>query len=303
MWIAIALAAGVCQTVRNALARGLVGRVSSPMISWARFAFNLPFAALLLGVLVLRNGAYALSGPFLGLCAAAAVTQLVANIALVEAFRRTGFARSIVFHKLEVVLVALVGLALFGERPSPFGWVGIGACTLGVLAMNLGRAGGDGGRARRALTLDAGGALALGCALLLVATSFCLKEANARFALDNPRLGEGRFQAAANTLFHTTWIEVAVLTAALCLTRPADLLGVRRNAGRMALMGVAAFAGSLGWFWSFSLTLVAYVKAVGQIESVLAVAFALFVLREREVERQLVGVALVLLGILLVLLG
>ncbi len=63
------------------------------------------------------------------------------------------------------------------------------------------------------------------------------------------------------------------------------------------------FCGSLGWFWAYSLTLVAYVKAVGQVEGVLAVMLALWVWREAEVRRQLPGVALVTSGILLVLLG
>ena len=46
-----------------------------------------------------------------------------------------------------------------------------------------------------------------------------------------------------------------------------------------------------------------YLKAVGQVESVLAVVLGLVVWREREVWRQLPGVALVLAGIGLVLLG
>jgi uncharacterized membrane protein len=48
---------------------------------------------------------------------------------------------------------------------------------------------------------------------------------------------------------------------------------------------------------------VAYVKAVGQIEAVLAIGLALFVWHEREVVRQLPGVTLVMAGIALVLLG
>ena len=71
----------------------------------------------------------------------------------------------------------------------------------------------------------------------------------------------------------------------------------------MALIGATGFGGSLCWFWSYSLTLVAYAKAVGQIEAILAVILALVVWREREMLRQLPGVALVTAGIALVLLG
>ena len=72
---------------------------------------------------------------------------------------------------------------------------------------------------------------------------------------------------------------------------------------RMLLIGLTGFLGSLGWFWAYSLTLVAYVKALGQIEAIAAVLFSLLIWKEREVLKQLPGIALVVLGIVLVLLG
>jgi drug/metabolite transporter (DMT)-like permease len=71
----------------------------------------------------------------------------------------------------------------------------------------------------------------------------------------------------------------------------------------MLAIGATGFAGSLCWFWAYSLTLVAYVKAVGQIEAVLAVGLALFVWREPDVRQQLPGVLLIMLGIGAVLIG
>jgi uncharacterized membrane protein len=70
----------------------------------------------------------------------------------------------------------------------------------------------------------------------------------------------------------------------------------------MLALGAAAFAGSLCWFWAFSLTLVAYVKAVGQIEAVLSVPIALWVWKEHEARRQVPGILLVIAGIVLVIL-
>ena len=139
------------------------------------------------------------------------------------------------------------------------------------------------------------------CALLLVLASFMLKEATSVFALLNPRVGSGRFEAAAFTLFHTTWMEVLILSVYLWRRSPGEFQQVPRHWRRMALIGVSGFAGSLCWFWAFSLTLVVYVKAVGQLESVFAVVLALVVWREREVVRQLPAVALLVLGIVVVL--
>jgi drug/metabolite transporter (DMT)-like permease len=302
MWVALAVTAACLQTGRNALARSLSGGISSVLNSWSRFAFNLPFSSLLVGFLVWRDGWPGLTWRFYAFCLATALTQLGGNVALVAAFRRGNFAQSIVLHKFEVAFAALVGFSFFGERPNVWGWAGVLACAAGVLLMNLGRQTGPQGW-RRAFHLDRGALLALLCAFLLVLAGFFLKAATAEFASVNPWVGQGRFEAAAHTLFHTTWMEVVVLSAWLLRAEVGAFAPVGCYWRRMLAIGFTGFCGSLCWFWSYSLTLVAYVKAVGQVESLFAVVLGIALWREREVWRQLPGVALVLAGIALVLLG
>lgn len=302
MWVWLALTAGTVQAARNALSRSLAGKVSPTLNSWARFAFNLPFALPLLLFLLATRPALALSPEFFAYCFGTALAQLLGSVALVAAFERANFAESIVLHKLEVVFAALVGFAWFGEYPSASGWAGVATCAAGILLINLGRDRGPRGWLRM-FHLDTGALLALGCGLLLVFASFFLKGATAELAALNPHLGSGRFEAAVHTLFHTTWMEVAVLTLAIRLREPGEFAKVPRHWRRMLLVGLAGFLGSLCWFWAYSIALVAYVKAVGQIESVFAIALAILVWGEREIWRQLPGVLLVLAGIGLVLLG
>ena len=302
MWVELSLAGGLFQTTRNALARSLSGQISPTLNSWSRFAFNLPFSTALVAALVYREGAPALPPAFFLYAAATGVTQLLGNVALVAAFRHANFAQSIVLHKLEIAFTAVIGVALFGESPSLAGWMGVAACTAGVLAMNLGRESGPSGW-RRAFHFDAGAALALACGILLVFASFMLKEGVAVFVEANPRVGAGRFEAAAHTLFHTTWIEVAILSLVIGLRSPGEFRHVGAHWRRMLGIGFTGFCGSICWFWAYPLTLVAYVKAVGQIEAVLSVVLALAVWREREVWRQLPGLVLVMAGIAIVLLA
>lgn len=302
LWALLALSAGALQTVRNALSRSFAFQLSPALNTWARFAFNLPFSASLFAGLALWHGIPALPPAFYGGCLLTAVTQLLGNVTLVAAFRRGTFAQGIALHKLEVAFSALIGAFAFAEYPSAAGWIGLSACTAGVLVINLGRAHGPAGW-RRAVHLDAGMLLAISSGLLWASASFALKETNAVFAAANPRVGSGRFEAAANTLFTTTWIEVVLLSVWLRLREPGALNAVGAHWRRMAMLGASAFGGSICWYWAYSLTLVAYVKAVGQFEAVIAVVLSLVVWHERDALRQIPGVALILLGIVLVLLG
>ena len=280
----------------------MAGKISPVLNSWSRFAFNLPFSASLVLVVAWLCGSARLSSTFFAYCFATAATQLLGNVALVAAFNHSNFAQSIVLHKLEVVMTAILGAWLFHEVPSASGWLGVLICTVGVLAINLGRDTGPSGW-RRAFHIDTGTLLALCSALLLTLAAFMLKGASAEFVELNPRVGADRFEAASYTLFHSTWIEVVILSTWIGLRRREEFALVRTHWPRMLAVGFTGFAGSLGWYWAFSLTLAAYVKAVGQVESVLAVALAVRLWREREVWRQVPGIAMVLAGILLIVFG
>jgi drug/metabolite transporter (DMT)-like permease len=292
MWILLALAAGLLQSARNGLARSLSGAISPVLNSWARFSFNLPFSTGLVAVLVLARGAPETSLRFYGFCLATGLAQLLGNVALISAFRHSSFAQSIVLHKLEVLFTAVIGALAFAERPTALAWLGILISVAGVVAMAPGPI-----RSR----FGKGSALAVAAGLALAIVGFLLKEAIEELVLLNPRVGSGRFEVAAHTLFHVTWIEVVLLTGWLLYPRKGELALVPLHWRRMLLQGSFAFSASLGWFWAYSLTFVAYVKAVGQVESLAAVLYSILIWKESEVVRQIPGMVLTLAGILLVL--
>lgn len=306
MWHAFALAAGCLQTLRNAGAQRLSAHVPAAVNSWARFAFNLPWALACVDLLSLRFPAPALPPAFLPTCAVAGGCQLLANVALVSAFRHTTFARTVMLNRLDVVIAALVGVLAFGELPSARGWLGLLVCLLGSVAINLARTPAsalDGPHPlRRVFTLDRGGALALTSATLLVGASFGVKRAVALLAAHNPRLAGHTLLLSAHALLHVTWIEVALLSAGLLLRDRRALHAVPAHLGTMGAVGLAAFAASLCWYTAYASGLVAYVSAVGQIEGVLSVAIGLWVFRERATLRQLPGAALIGFGVLLLVL-
>jgi len=302
LWVGLTLAAATLQATRNALSRELVGRVSPALTAWARFAFHLPFAAALVAALAWRDGWPSLSPAFFAWAAGGAVAQVLGNLALVAAFQVASFSQSVALHKLEVVFGALLGIALFAEHPSAFGWLGILLSTAGVLLMNLARPGATGGW-RRAFRFDRGTAYALACGLCFALASFLFKEAIEVLSARNPALGPGRFPAAAHTVLHVAWIQVALMTPALAWMRPGELGRVGALWRPMLGIGLTGFLGTLCWFWAFGLTLVAYVRAVGQVEAALSIAIAGLVFREAGLRRQVPAIAAIVAGVVLVLVG
>lgn len=302
LWVALACAAALAQATRNVAARSLAHRISPALNSWSRFAFCLPFAGLACVVSMMSSGVPTLPVAFYGFCLLTALTQLLGNVALIAAFQVGGFGEAIVFHKLEVILTAIAGALFFAEAPSMLGAAGIVLSAIGVMAINLAREGED-RRLRRALQLGRSGRLALLCAVLLVVASFALKQASRIVFEANEGIPAGAFAAPVQTLFHTTWMEVVLLSAWLIRREPDALRDIRIHWRRMTLIGSTGFAASMGWFWAFSLTYVAYVKAVGQLEVLVAVALGIRMLHERTLIRQLPGVLLVMAGIAAVLLG
>ncbi len=299
LWVFLSFGAGLFQSGRNGLARSLSGVVSPALNSWSRFAFNLPFSTALIAVLLATRGVLQVSPLFFVLCLGTGVTQLLGNVALIAAFRHTSFAQAIVLHKLEIVFTAIIGALIFSELPTAVGWIGVLVSAAGAVFMQLARVPDK----RHLFHRDTGSLLAILAGFFLVFASFLLKEAIYVLVELNSRVGESRFEVAGHTLFHVTWMEVVLLTVWLRFRRPGELSRVPTHFRRMALIGLFGFLGSLGWFWAYSLTLVAYVKAVGQVETIAAVFLSLLIWKERDVLPQIPGMALVVLGIVLVLLG
>ena len=303
LWILLAVGAATLQATRNAFSRQLVGQVSPALTAWSRFAFNLPFSAALALVLALIHGFPTLPPAFFGWAFVGAATQLLANVALVAAFQVASFSQSVALHKLEVVFGAFVGLAFFAEVPTSLGWAGIALSTFGVLLMNLARPGAHEVGWTRMFVLDRGSIYALTCGALFAFTAFFFKEAIGHLAIANPRMGAARFEPAVHTVFHVAWMQVALATPAVAWMRPGEL---RRTVSLWPVMlgiGLTGFLGSLCWFWAFGIALVAYVRAVGQLEAPISLLIAAIVFRERGLARQLPAIAAIIGGVVLVLLG
>ena len=67
-------------------------------------------------------------------------------------------------------------------------------------------------------------------------------------------------------------------------------------------MGVASLGGSVGWFTAFTLQNAAYVFAVGQVEVIFSLMASVMFFKETITRRELTGIALLTVSILLLVL-
>jgi drug/metabolite transporter (DMT)-like permease len=258
-----------------------------------RFLYRLPFALLFLPVVLTLTGER-LPGPnaaFMGFVAMGAVTQVLATALMLAAMRERSFSLVTAYIKTEPVQVALFGLAVLGDPLTFLTAAAIVIATLGVLITSL-KPGDDPASLSSARPVLLG--LAAGAFFALAATSF----RGATLTLDASFLAR-----ATTTLVWGLGIQTGLLLAWLVVFNRAALIGSIRQ-WRSSL--VAGFLGALAsqfWYIGFALTSAANVRTLALVEVPFAygVSFALF--RQRPTRREIAGMALIVLGVGLLLMG
>jgi drug/metabolite transporter (DMT)-like permease len=293
LWIPATLAAAAAQTARNAMQRHLTDTLGTVGATQVRFLYGLPFALLFLPLVLTLTGERlpAPNAAFMGFVAMGAVTQVLATALMLAAMRERSFSLVTAYIKTEPVQVALFGLAVLGDPLTFLTAAAIVIATLGVLITSL-KPGDDPAALSSARPVLLG--LAAGAFFALAATSF----RGATLTLDASFLVR-----ATTTLVWGLGIQTVLLLAWLALFNRPALIGSIRQ-WRSSL--VAGFLGALAsqfWYIGFALTSAANVRTLALVEVPFAygVSFALF--RQRPTRREISGMALIVLGVGLLLVG
>ncbi len=98
-----------------------------------------------------------------------------------------------------------------------------------------------------------------------------------------------------------TAFQTLVMGAYLALREAGELRRVIAHARTGALVGLASFIGSAGWFTAFTLQIAAYVRTLGLVELLFTVMISLYAFHERPSRAELIGLGLLGLSIGLVL--
>jgi len=289
LWIPVTLWAAFAQTVRNAAQRHLTAELGTLGATLVRFLYGLPFATLwLLAVSIFTSSAIpAANGPFLGWVALGAVSQIGGTAFLLRTMQERNFALGVAYSKTEILQVAVFGLAFLGDPLGPASIAAVLCGTLGVLLLSpVGLAGGWTSRsALLGLASGAGFALSAvgyrGAALALEGTPFLM--------------------AAAATLLAAQILQTLLLGGWMAAREFASVVRVLRAWRTSLLAGFMGAAASAGWLTAFAIEPVAHVRTLGLVELVFSYAVSRRLFREKLSRRELGGMGLLALGVILVL--
>ena len=298
LWIPITLWAAFAQTLRNAAQRGLTKDLGTLGATLVRFLYGLPFAALWL-VGVHYVGGFDIptaNTAFLGWVLLGAVSQMAATALLLKVMTERNFTLGVAYSKSEIIQVAVLGFVFLGDRVNIVVAVAIALGTAGVLML----APADREHPWRALLTGWTSRLALfgiasGTGFALSAVGF----RGAAIALN----GSSFLMSAALTLLVAQFVQTLLLGGWL-LVRHRDVILRVLKAWRVSLFaGFMGAAASAGWFTAMAIEPVAHVRTLGLTELLFSYVVSRRVFREHLERRELVGIGLLIVGLIVIALG
>ena len=289
LWLGLTIAAAFVQNLRVVLQRSLTGRLSVNGATWVRFVYALPFAWLV--CLWIWGGELPRLGmEFFAYLVLGASGQILATAWLLASFRHSAFAVGTALSKTEAAQAALFGIFLLGDGISTTIALGLIISLIGVIMLSVNVRDFSWEQIdKRAVWLGIGS----GAGFALAAVGF----RGASLAVPTQEV----FAAATLTVAFAVTLQTVMLAAYLRWREPGEIgrvLGVWRKG---ALIGVLAMAASAGWFAAMTLQNAGVVRAVGQIELIFALATSVWFLNEKVQLREVAGIGLLVMGILLLI--
>jgi drug/metabolite transporter (DMT)-like permease len=289
LWIPFTIVAAAGQVARNAMQRQLTGPLGTWGATNIRFLFGFPFSIVFFAVVLVATGDHvAWPAPaFWPWLMLGALCQILATGLMLLAMNERSFVVTTAYIKTEAIQTAIFGFVFLGDHLTALKVIAIVIATVGVVITAL-RPGGEKGFADLRPTM-------LG---LVSAAAFALSANGFRGAIITIQ-GVSFVTAATYTLVFGLFVQTLVLTIYLLLRAPGVLkaiLGLWKPSLLAGFMG--AFASQF-WFLAFALTAAANVRTLALIEVLFAQGVAYYSFKQPISARELLGIALIVVGVAL----
>lgn len=292
LWVVFTLAAATAQTFRNAAQRSLIDRLGTAGATHIRFIFGWPFGILALLAVALAFGGIPMPNTAsLAWTAFGALSQIAATAMMLAAMRERSFVVTTAYIKTEPVQVVVFAMIFLGERITMILAAAVIIATAGVIALSWpSRAGREIYSWQPAILGIAAGGL------------FALSAVGFRGAIT--ALEHVDFLPAATvTLAVSLTIQTVLLSAWLWLNNPAILKSIVQL-WRLSLPAgfLGAFASEM-WFLAFAIQSPARVRTLGLVEILIAGLVSRRLFAQTPGFRDIAGMILVCMGIVLLFNG
>jgi drug/metabolite transporter (DMT)-like permease len=289
LWIPFTIIAALGQVARNAMQRSLTGPLGAWGATNIRFLFGFPFSLIFFAVVISATGdpvpwPTAAFWPWLLL---GALSQIVGTGMMLLAMNDRSFVVTTAYLKTEAIQTAIFGFVFLGDHLTLLKVIAILIATAGVVIAAL-RPGAEKSFADLRPTL-----LGLGAA-----AAFALSAVGFRGAVIVVP-GVSFVTAASFTLVFGLFVQTLALSIYL-LWRAPDVLKKILSLWRPSLFAgfMGAFASQF-WFLAFALTAAANVRTLALVEVLFAQAVAYYSFKQPVSARELLGIALIVVGVAL----
>src|SRR3954465_15118158 len=287
LWIPFTITAALGQVARNAMQRQLTGPLGTWGATNIRFLFGFPFSIVFFAAVLAATGDSVpwptpAFWPWLLL---GALSQIVATGLMLLAMNDRSFVVTTAYLKTEAIQTAIFGFVFLGDHLTWLKVLGIVIATIGVVVTAL-RPGGDKSFAELKPTITG----------LVAAAAFALSAAGFRGAITN--VPDVSFVTAASfTLVLGLFVQTLVLTIYLLWRAPQVLQGILSMWRPSMMAGFTGAFASQFWFLAFALTAAANVRTLALIEVLFAQGVAYYSFKQPIAPREIVGIALIVLGV------
>jgi drug/metabolite transporter (DMT)-like permease len=304
LWAIFTVIAAGAQTLRNAMQRELTATIGTAGATQVRFLFGLPFATLFLVSVLVVTGASlpAVTPAVMGWTLVGALSQIGATGLMLAAMLERSFVVTTALIKIEPVWVALFGLAFLGDQLSPGLSTAILIATAGVLILSWPRA--QAAKAADKQPADKAGASAWGARPVAfgIASGMLFGVAAIGYRGSIRALATPNFVVGATTAVVLGLVVQTVILGVYLVARDRATLFAIIRAWRPSLVAgfMGAFA-SQAWFLAFAVESAARVRTLALVEILFAQILSRNLFRQSLIGREALGIALIMVGVLVLL--
>jgi drug/metabolite transporter (DMT)-like permease len=279
----------VLQIFRHYEQKKLIDHFNKSTITLMRFLLPLPFAVAYLTIFH-----HLLDLKFLLLSAVGSVLQISGGILLLKSLSKQNFANSMALVHTELLFAVLLGICFFEQNIT---WLMFFTIVVIVLAIFLI---GNFNISKSQKIINKASIFALSSAFIFAMNAFLLKETSSYFIKINTNINHTNSAVTlffATHLFHNIFLITYKITQKNLFIEMKKIFKYESGFSFIKIGSISSLTTAL-WYYTYTVGDIMMVKAISQLEVLLAVVISHYLLKEKFSYKEIIGILLLLIGLL-----